>query len=128
MKAATRVLLLAVLCGIPSTLAAQSAPEVSPRDAGTHIGERAKVCGHVQSASYMDSRDRSPTIMRVGGTYPYERINVVIFGENRSKFMPPPEEAYRGRDICVTGTIDFYDGSASIEVDAPDKIEVEQES
>ena len=125
MKTAIRVLLLAVLVGTPSMLAAQSAPEVSPRDAGTHIGERAMICGHVQSAS---GRDGAPTIMRVGGTYPYERINVVIPSESRAKFMPSPEDMYRGKDICVTGMIDFMDGSASIEVDAPDKIEVKETS
>lgn len=126
MKTAIRVLLLAALVGIPSTVAAQSAPEVSPRDAGTHIGERAMVCGHVQAAAYMESTDRMPTVMRVGGTYPYERINVVIYGENRAKWSPVPEEAYRGKDICVTGTIDFYDGSASIEATMPSQIEVKE--
>lgn len=124
MKTAIRVLLLVMLVGVPSALTAQSAPEVTPREAGTHMGERAKVCGPVQSAAYLESRDRTPTVLRVGGTYPYERINVVVFGENRAKFMPPPEELYRGKDICVTGTIDFYDGSASIEAMAPDQIEV----
>lgn len=128
MKTAIRVLLLVVVAGVPSTLTAQSAPEVTPREAGTHMGERARVCGHVQSASYLETRDRAPTVMRVGGTYPYERINVVVFGENRGKFTPPPEEMYRGADICVTGVIDFYDGSASIEADAPDKIELKESS
>lgn len=125
MKTVLRVLMLAVLGGASSGLSAQSAPEVSPRDAGTHIGERAKVCGHVQTAS---GRDGAPTVMRVGGTYPYERINVVIPSGSRAKFMPSPEEMYRGKDICVTGTIDFFDGSASIEVAAPDQVEVKQES
>jgi hypothetical protein len=128
MKTVIRVLLLAVLVGTPSMLAAQSAPEVTPRDAGTHIGERAMICGHVQSASHIEGRGGAPTVMRVGGTYPYERINVVILGENRGKFPPSPEEAFRGKDICVTGTIDFYDGSASIEVAGPDQVEVKQES
>jgi hypothetical protein len=128
MKTAIRVFLLAALGAIPSTLSAQDVPEVTPREAGTHIGETAKICGHVQSASYLEDRDRAPTVMRVGGTYPYERINVVIYGENRAKFSPPPEEMFRGKDVCVTGMIDFYDGSAAIEADAPDKIEVQESS
>jgi hypothetical protein len=125
MKTVLRVFVLAALSGASTGLSAQSAPEVSPRDAGTHIGERAKVCGHVQSAS---GREGAPTVMRVGGTYPYERINVVIPSGSRAKFMPSPEEMYRGKDICVTGMIDFMDGSASIETDAPDKIEVKETS
>ena len=124
MKTVTRMLLLAALGAAPTALRAQSVPEVAPRDAGTHIGETAKVCGRVQTAVYMGDRDRTPTVMRVGGTYPYERINVFIFGENRSKFMPSPEDMYRGKDICVTGMIDFMDGSASIEADAPSKIQI----
>ena len=126
MKTATRVFLTAALFAVPAALSAQNAPEVSPKDAATHIGEMAKICGHVQSASYMQGADQSPTVMRVGGTYPYERINVVIYGANRAKFSSAPEEAYRGRDICVTGTIDFYDGSATIYVDGPDKIAIQQ--
>jgi len=126
MNRMTRLLLLIVLGCAPSALSAQSAPEVSPRDAGTHIGERAMICGHVQTASHVEDREGAPTIMRVGGTYPYERINVVILGENRAKFPPSPEEMYRGKDICVTGMIDFIDGSASIEADAPDKIQVKE--
>lgn len=128
MKKATRFFLVAALGCMPSALSAQDVPEVTPREAATHLGETAKVCGHVQTAAYLESRDRSPTVMRVGGTYPYERINVVVFGENRGKFTPPPEEMYRGADICVTGVIDFYDGSASIEADAPDKIELKESS
>jgi hypothetical protein len=126
MMIATRVFLLAALLGVPAALSAQNVPEVTPRDAATHIGQMAKICGHVQAASYMEDQDQSPTVMRVGGTYPYERINVIVYGANRGKFSPVPEEAYRGKDICVTGTIDFYDGSAMIVADAPDKIQVKQ--
>jgi len=128
MKTVIRMFLLAALASVPSALSAQSAPEVTPRDAGTHIGERAMICGHVQSAAHLEDRDGAPTVMRVGGTYPYERINVVIMGENRAKFPPSPEEMFRGKDVCVTGTIDFYDGSASVEASAPDQIQVKEPS
>lgn len=125
MKTATRVLLTAALLGVPAALSAQDVQEITPQEAATHIGQMAKICGHVQTASYLEGRDMSPTVMRVGGTYPYERINVVIYGDNRGKFSPTPEEAYRGKDICVTGMVDFYDGAAAMVVDDPAEIEVQ---
>lgn len=126
MQTATRVLLTAALFGVPAALSAQNVPEYTPQEAGTHMGETAKVCGHVQGAAYFQDRDQSPTVMRVGGTYPYERINVIIYGENRGKFSPAPEEAFRDKDVCVTGMIDFYEGAAMIAIDGPDKIQVEE--
>jgi hypothetical protein len=125
MKTVTRVLLTAALLGVPAAASAQDVQEITPQEAATHIGQMARICGHVQSAAYLDSRDRSPTVMRVGGTYPYERINVIIYGENRDKFSPSPEEAYRGKDICVTGTVDFYDGAPSMVVDEPSDVQVQ---
>lgn len=128
MRTATRVFLTVALFSVPAALSAQDVPEYTPQEAGTHMGETAKVCGHVQGASYFQDRDRSPTVMRVGGTYPYERINVLIYGEDRGKFSTPPEEAFRDKDVCVTGMIDFYEGAAMIVADAPDKIEVQEAS
>lgn len=125
MKTATRVLLLAALCGVPAAVSAQEVQEVTPQEAATHMGEMAKICGHVQSASFLEGRDQSPTVMRVGGTYPYERINVIIYGENRDKFSPAPEEAFRGQDVCVTGMVELYDGAASVVVDDPSEIEMQ---
>lgn len=123
MKTAALTLLAITAIAVPASLVAQDVPEITPREAATHMGQAAKICGPVQTTAYLPDRDRSPTVLRVGGTYPYERINVVIYGEDREKFSAPPEETYRQKEICVTGMVEMYAGSPSVVLSDPADIE-----
>jgi len=77
-------------------------------------------------AYYASRSNGTPTFLNLGekGTSP-NRFTVVIWGEYRANFDPPPEQAYRNKTICVTGRIRLYRGVPEIQVKSPAEIEAE---
>lgn len=94
--------------------------------AARYVGERATVKGPVVDARYAATSRGRPTFLNIGRPYPDpSRFTVVIWGEHRRRFPTPPETAYAGKTICVTGTIELYRGSPQIVIDGPAAIVVE---
>ena len=94
-------------------------------EAKNHIGDRLTVYGPVVSTNYAFSSKGSPTFLNIGKNYPDpNRFTVVIWGENRGKFSPPPDISYKGKKrIYVTGLIEEYQGVPEIEVTSPSQIQ-----
>lgn len=44
--------------------------------------------------------------------------------EDRDRFDAPPEQAYRGKRICVTGTIETHRGTPQVVVEGPEAVRV----
>jgi hypothetical protein len=69
-------------------------------------------------------RATEPTFLNLGVNYPNpRRFTVVIWIENRSAFGRP-EARYRGRTICVRGSVRSYRGVPEIEARSPTQIKV----
>lgn len=51
-------------------------------------------------------------------------LTVVIRGWDLARFPEPPESAYRGRMVRVTGLVTEFDGRPQIEIQGPDQIEI----
>lgn len=96
--------------------------QIAPENALKYVGSVRTVCGIVASARYAESSRGSPTFLNLGRAYPNQVFTAVIWGENRSKFSPPPEEAYANKRICVSGKISNYRGVAEIVVSNPSQI------
>jgi hypothetical protein len=92
-------------------------------EAKDHIGEQATVCGRVASTRYAATTRGKPTFLNLDKPYPSQVFTVLIWGENREKFGTP-EEKYRDRQVCVTGTITEYRKAPEIVVSDPQSIEV----
>ena len=96
------------------------------KDAGRHVGERANVRGPVVSTHYAATSNGEPTFLNVGRDYPDEgRFTVVIWGEDRGNFSASPEDLYDSETVCVTGTIETYQGEPEIVLRSEDDIVVE---
>jgi DNA/RNA endonuclease YhcR with UshA esterase domain len=94
--------------------------------AADNIGKQGTVRGPVVRATYASSSNGKPTFIDLGKPYPDPgRFNVVIWGSDRTNFPTPPENAYTGKTICVTGLIATYRGVPQIIVSAPGAIVVE---
>jgi hypothetical protein len=65
------------------------------------------------------------TFIDVGAAYPSARFSVVIYKKDLKNFKASPETAYKGRDICVTGTIVKNSGNAVIFVSDEEEILVQ---
>ena len=96
---------------------------LSSKEAKDHIGEHATVCGKVVSSRYATSTRGTPTFLDLDAPYPKNPFTIVIWGENRSKFGTP-EEKYRDKDICATGTITSYRGLPEMVLTDPGQISI----
>jgi len=99
--------------------------KLTTAEAKDHIGEKATVCGSVASTRYAATTRGKPTFLNLDKPYPSQVFTVLIWGENRAKFGPP-EDQYRGKQICVTGTITEYRKAPEIVVSDPQSIEVQK--
>ena len=86
-----------------------------------HIGENATVCGTVYGGHYARSSKGQPTFINLDGNYPNQKFTIVIWGSDRYKFKSP-ERRYNNKKICVTGTIDSYNGVPQIVVHSKSQI------
>ena len=111
---------LFVVLLISGTVSGQN-KKLSATEAKAHIGENATVCGRVVSARYVSTSRGKPTFLNFDKEYPHEVFTIVIWGENREKFGNP-EEKYRNKEICVTGTITDYRSVPEIVASDPTQI------
>ena len=91
--------------------------------AKSHVGERATVCGVVASAHFSASGKGQPTFLNLDKPYPNQIFTVLIWSSDRSKFGTP-ERDYARKNICVTGTIQEFRGTAEIIARSPAQIAV----
>lgn len=118
------LLLLAVLACSPAALQGRAGEAISAAEAADHMGEERTVCGPVASTRYVPWVRGEPTFLNFGRPYPHQVFTVVIWGSDRSRFDESPEERFRDRRVCVTGTIEPYRGKPEIVVRHPRQIEV----
>ncbi|HEU4387116.1 MAG TPA: DNA-binding protein, partial [Blastocatellia bacterium] len=94
-------------------------------DAVKYVGKSAAVCGLVASAAYAVANLGTPTYLNLDKPYPNQPFTVIIWGEKRNKFPTPPETAYNGKRICVTGTITAYHEQPQMVITGPSQIKIE---
>jgi micrococcal nuclease len=109
--------------GIVFNTRSQSSQGLAPSEARNHVGEIATVCGEVASTKYSAASRGGPTFINLDKPYPNQVFTVVIWGADRAKFGQP-EQAYRGRSICVRGKIKGFRGVPEVVVYEPAQIKV----
>src|SRR6202012_3180587 len=101
-----------------------SAPTTLPsKDAAKHINEKVTICDKIWSTKLLDGSNM--TFLDMGGYHPNQLLTIVIKGEDRSKFKDKPEDAYKGRQVCVTGTVIDFKGKPEIVVTDPDQLKLQ---
>ncbi len=109
--------------GVPDIASSDS--DVSWQDAHFYFGETVTVCGPVVGTHFASGSNGKPTFLNIGEDYPSrDRFVVVIWGDNRDDFSDAPENYYLGKEICITGEIEEYDGLYQIEIERPADIEM----
>ena len=97
---------------------------ISAAEAKNHVGEKATVCGEVAGTHYAATSRGNPTFINLDKPYPNQIFTVLIWGSDRPKFGDP-EQAYRGKRICVTGKISDYKGVPEVVAYEPSQIRVQ---
>jgi hypothetical protein len=106
-------------------LKAQAQEWIKPSDALRYVGRAATVCGQVASTNFATRSRGRPTFLNLDRPYPNHIFTVVIWGENRDRFSEAPEQAYRSKRMCVTGTITTSRRLPQILVGNPSQIRME---
>jgi DNA/RNA endonuclease YhcR with UshA esterase domain len=87
-------------------------------------GRVVEVCGLVAGADYAEHIGGQPTFLNFGAAHPNQVFTVVIWGDDRPRWLRPPELKYAGAEICVTGRVRMHRGIPQIVADNPHRIEI----
>ena len=123
-KAILATLLVITAIGATAYADGRSA-HLSARQASSHIGEYATVCGKVVSTKHADRSNGEPTFLNLDRPYPNHIFTIVIWGEDRAAFGKP-ERTYSGKRACVKGLISQYRGRAQIVATATEQLWLER--
>lgn len=111
-----------IALALAGPLVADAQDFITPTEAEAHVGKQRTVCGRVASTTFVMQSRGQPTFLNLDRPYPNHIFTVVIWEQIRPKFQTPPENFYRGKQICVTGLISTYRGVPQIVVDEPSQI------
>ncbi|PTQ98077.1 hypothetical protein C8P68_103237 [Mucilaginibacter yixingensis] len=92
----------------------QTPPTIAAKDAAKHLNEKVRICDKVYGGKYFSNSGL--TLLDVGGNHPNEALTLVIKADDRKKFKTAPEEMFKGKAVCVIGTIIDYKGKPEIEI------------
>lgn len=98
--------------------------DVTYVDGGSSGGAKGGRCGLVADVHYAARSNGRPTFIDLGHPYPNQTLTVVIWGDDRARFDPPPE-SLRGRRICISGAVRSYHGRPEIVAYGPGQIRVQ---
>lgn len=94
---------------------------IAPERAARAVGHRTTVCGRPANVYFTRNGNGQPASVDFGAPHPDENLAVVIFGDDRAGFAPPPE-SWMGRTVCVTGLIKNNEGRPEAIACGPDQI------
>lgn len=117
-----RFLVLAVFALALGAASAQAKP-LTPQQAAGAVGRRATVCGIAASIHFAARSRGQSTFVNLGAPYPNQVFTIVIWGDDRPSFKPPPE-SWQGKRLCVTGRIKLYRGTPEVIAYGPNQIEL----
>jgi len=118
-------LALAFICQITLLLpAADGQRTISAKQAKSHIGENATVCGKVVSSRYVGRNQEDPIFINLDKPYSEQVFKVLIWGRDLAKFRNPEQDYLRKR-ICVTGEITQFGGVPQIVATDPSQIGIQ---
>ena len=95
---------------------------IAVKDAAKHIGENVTICDKIYGGKFLSGAGL--TLIDMGGAHPNEVVTLLIKGDDRKKFKEAPEDAFKGKAVCVTGTLVDYKGKPEIIITDPAQIKL----
>ena len=96
------------------------AADLTAAEAKNHIGERATVCGTAVSVNINSSSH--VTFVSLDKPYPKNIFTILITGTDLRKFIYDDPSTWKGKRVCVTGTISSFLGVPGIYVRSPGEV------
>lgn len=89
--------------------------------AGQAAGRPATIAIARVDGSYQANVRGQPTFLN-DAPYPNHVFTAVIWGTSRRQFNPPPEGAWHGKALCVTGPVELFQQRPQIVVTSPSQL------
>jgi len=99
---------------------------ISIDQAAKFVGDSVTIVDSVYNSRFIPGSN-SITLLNLGGTYPNQKLTVVIKDAARKLFAFAPEERFNGKRIVVSGRITEHKGKPQIEVSGPAQINLLEE-
>lgn len=116
-----KVLLIVLFCLIEVPSFAQQ--QIKVDEAKNHAGDSVKICSKIYDTKYFKTSKDPITLLDMGDKYPNNPLSIVIPADARKLFKSPPEEYYKGAQVCVTGKIQIYKDKPEIVISSPEQIQ-----
>ncbi len=116
-----KTLLITLCCFIVAPSFAQQ--QIKIEEAKSHVGDSVKICNKIFDTKYFQSANDPVTLLNMGDKYPNNPLSIVIRSDARKLFKNPPEEYYKGAQVCVTGKIQIYKEKPEIVINRPEQIQ-----
>jgi hypothetical protein len=104
-----------LLAGTSSKTLAQT---ISTDSVANYIGKTVKVCDKVYG-THVSKGEKKVTSLNLGADYPSQKLTVVIFESDLSKFSYKPEIFLKDKNVCVKGKVMTYKEKPQIIVNDP---------
>jgi DNA/RNA endonuclease YhcR with UshA esterase domain len=99
-----------------------SQTNVPAKEAAKHLNEKVTICDKIYGGKFLSGP--GITLIDVGGSHPDEALTLLIKGDDRKKFKSPPEELFKDKKVCITGTVVDYKGKPEIIITEADQIKI----
>jgi hypothetical protein len=95
---------------------------IPAKEAAKHTGEAVTICDKVYGGKFLSSSDI--TLLDMGGAHPNQALTLLIKGADRKKFTGNPEDIFKDKNVCVTGTVIDYKGKPEMIIIDPAQIKL----
>ncbi|HWZ36221.1 MAG TPA: hypothetical protein VNW51_08690 [Mucilaginibacter sp.] len=97
---------------------------ITAKEAAKYLNKTVVVCDQVYGGKFLSNN--GITLIDLGGAHPHEFLTLLIKGDDRKKFKDAPEEALKGKKVCVTGQVINYKGKPEIVITDPSQIKMQK--
>lgn len=102
-----------------SVSSAKTIAQTIPTDSViNYIGKTVKVCDKVYG-THVSKGEKKVTSLNLGADFPSQKLSVVIFESDLSKFSYKPEIFLKDKNVCVTGKVMTYKEKPQIILNDP---------
>jgi hypothetical protein len=95
---------------------------ITAKDAAKHTGENVTICDKIYGGKFISGA--GITLLDLGAAHPNQELTLLIKGDDRKKFTGNPEDIFKDKNVCVTGTVIDYKGKPEIVITDPAQIKV----
>ena len=96
---------------------------ITAKEAAKHLNEKVTICDQIYGGKFLSSSNL--TLVDVGGSHPNEVLTLLIKGDDRKKFKVAPEDYFKGKKVCINGTVVDYKGKPEIAITDPEQIKLQ---